>query len=48
MPINYSTAWEALMRAANLQPGERVLIQAAAGGAGDPTGITLRVRPPAH
>jgi NADPH:quinone reductase-like Zn-dependent oxidoreductase len=34
VPINYSTAWEALVRAANLQPGERVLIQAAAGGVG--------------
>ena len=34
IPINYSTAWEALMRAGNLQPGERVLIQAAAGGVG--------------
>jgi NADPH:quinone reductase-like Zn-dependent oxidoreductase len=34
IPINYTTAWEALMRAANLQPGERVLIHAAAGGVG--------------
>jgi NADPH:quinone reductase-like Zn-dependent oxidoreductase len=34
VPIAYSTAWEALMRAANLQRGERVLIQAAAGGVG--------------
>jgi NADPH:quinone reductase-like Zn-dependent oxidoreductase len=34
VPINYATAWEALIRAANLQRGERVLIQAAAGGVG--------------
>ena len=34
IPINYVTAWEALIRASNLQPGERVLIQAAAGGVG--------------
>src|SRR5437660_1386707 len=25
VPINYVTAWEALIRAGNLQPGERVL-----------------------
>jgi NADPH:quinone reductase-like Zn-dependent oxidoreductase len=34
IPINYATAWESLMRAANLQAGERVLIHAAAGGVG--------------
>ncbi|MBV9311277.1 MAG: zinc-binding dehydrogenase [Solirubrobacterales bacterium] len=34
IPINYATAWEALIRQGNLQPGERVLIQAAAGGVG--------------
>jgi len=34
IPVNYSTAWEALIRQANLQPGERVLIHAAAGGVG--------------
>jgi NADPH:quinone reductase-like Zn-dependent oxidoreductase len=34
IPINYVTAWEALIRASNLQAGERVLIQAAAGGVG--------------
>jgi NADPH:quinone reductase-like Zn-dependent oxidoreductase len=34
IPINYSTAWEALIRAGNIQPGERVLIHAAAGGVG--------------
>ncbi len=34
IPINYATAWEALVRAANLHAGERVLIQAAAGGVG--------------
>jgi NADPH:quinone reductase-like Zn-dependent oxidoreductase len=34
IPISYATAWEALVRAGNLQPGERVLIHAAAGGVG--------------
>ncbi len=34
IPITYITAWEALVRAGNLQPGERVLIHAAAGGVG--------------
>jgi NADPH:quinone reductase-like Zn-dependent oxidoreductase len=34
IPIAYATAWEALIRAGNLQPGERVLIHAAAGGVG--------------
>jgi NADPH:quinone reductase-like Zn-dependent oxidoreductase len=34
IPIVYVTAWEALIRAGNLQPGERVLIHAAAGGVG--------------
>jgi NADPH:quinone reductase-like Zn-dependent oxidoreductase len=34
IPINYTTAWEALIRAGNLHPGERVLIHAAAGGVG--------------
>jgi NADPH:quinone reductase-like Zn-dependent oxidoreductase len=34
VPINYVTAWEALVRSGNLQPGERVLIHAAAGGVG--------------
>ncbi len=34
IPITYTTAWEALVRAGNLQPGERVLIHAAAGGVG--------------
>ncbi len=34
IPINYATAWEALIRAANLQPGERLLIHAAGGGVG--------------
>jgi NADPH:quinone reductase-like Zn-dependent oxidoreductase len=34
IPINYSTAWEALIRAGNLHSGERVLIHAAAGGVG--------------
>ncbi len=34
IPITYTTAWEALVRAGNVQPGERVLIHAAAGGVG--------------
>jgi NADPH:quinone reductase-like Zn-dependent oxidoreductase len=34
IPITYITAWEALIRAGNLQPGERVLIHAAGGGVG--------------
>jgi NADPH:quinone reductase-like Zn-dependent oxidoreductase len=34
IPINYSTAWEALIRQGNLQPGERVLIHSAGGGVG--------------
>ena len=34
IPINYTTAWEALIRAGNVQPGERILIHAAAGGVG--------------
>jgi NADPH:quinone reductase-like Zn-dependent oxidoreductase len=34
IPINYTTAWEALIHASNLQAGERVLIHSAAGGVG--------------
>jgi len=34
IPVNYSTAWQGLIRASNLQPGERVLVHAAAGGVG--------------
>src|SRR3954447_11093889 len=34
IPVNYATAWAGLMDYANLQPGERVLIHAAAGGVG--------------
>src|SRR4051794_39646506 len=34
IPVNYATAWAALMQFANLQPGERALIHAAAGGVG--------------
>ena len=34
IPVNYGTAWAALMVFANLQPGERVLVHAAAGGVG--------------
>jgi NADPH:quinone reductase-like Zn-dependent oxidoreductase len=34
IPVNYATAWAGLMTYGNLQPGERVLIHAAAGGVG--------------
>jgi NADPH:quinone reductase-like Zn-dependent oxidoreductase len=34
VPVNYSTAWAALVTYGNVQPGERVLIHAAAGGVG--------------
>jgi len=34
IPVNYSTAWAGLIRYGSLQPGERVLIHAAAGGVG--------------
>jgi NADPH:quinone reductase-like Zn-dependent oxidoreductase len=34
VPVNYATAWAALRRYGNVQPGERVLIHAAAGGVG--------------
>jgi NADPH:quinone reductase-like Zn-dependent oxidoreductase len=34
IPVNYSTAWVALIAYCNLQGGERVLIHAAAGGVG--------------
>jgi NADPH:quinone reductase-like Zn-dependent oxidoreductase len=34
IPVNYATAWAGLMSYGNLQPGERVLIHAAAGGVG--------------
>ena len=34
IPVNYATAWSALVQFANLQAGERVLIHAAAGGVG--------------
>ena len=34
IPVNYSTAWAGLLRYGSLQPGERVLIHAAAGGVG--------------
>jgi len=34
IPVNYSTAWAALVAYANLQRGERVLLHAAAGGVG--------------
>src|SRR4051812_46543520 len=34
VPVNYATAWTGLLRYGGLRPGERVLIHAAAGGAG--------------
>jgi NADPH:quinone reductase-like Zn-dependent oxidoreductase len=34
IPVNYSTAWASLHGFGSLQPGERVLVQAAAGGVG--------------
>ncbi len=34
VPVNYVTAWAALVRFGSIQPGERVLIHAAAGGVG--------------
>lgn len=34
IPVNYLTAWHALVTLGNLRPGERVLIHAAAGGVG--------------
>lgn len=34
IPVNYSTAWAALVRYGNVQPGERVLIHSAGGGVG--------------
>ncbi len=34
VPVNYATAWAALIGYGNVQPGERVLIHAAGGGVG--------------
>ena len=34
IPVNYSTAWAGLLGFGSLQPGERVLLHAAAGGVG--------------
>ena len=34
IPVNYGTAWMGLVGFGSLQPGERVLIHAAAGGVG--------------
>jgi len=34
IPVNYSTAWAALLGYGSLRPGERVLVHAAAGGVG--------------
>jgi NADPH:quinone reductase-like Zn-dependent oxidoreductase len=34
IPVNYSTAWAGLIRYGSLEPGERVLLHAAAGGVG--------------
>lgn len=34
IPVNYATAWAGLVRYGSLEPGERVLLHAAAGGVG--------------
>jgi NADPH:quinone reductase-like Zn-dependent oxidoreductase len=34
IPVNYATAWEAIVRGGNVQAGERVLIHSAGGGVG--------------
>jgi NADPH:quinone reductase-like Zn-dependent oxidoreductase len=34
VPVCYATAWEGIVRAGNVQPGERVLIHSAGGGVG--------------
>ena len=34
IPVNYATAWAGLVGYGSLQPGERVLVHAAAGGVG--------------
>ena len=34
IPVNYATAWEGVIRAGNVQSGERVLIHSAGGGVG--------------
>jgi NADPH:quinone reductase-like Zn-dependent oxidoreductase len=34
LPVNYATAWAALLQFGGLRPGERVLVHAAAGGVG--------------
>jgi NADPH:quinone reductase-like Zn-dependent oxidoreductase len=34
IPVNYATAWEAVVRGGNVQRGERVLIHSAGGGVG--------------
>jgi NADPH:quinone reductase-like Zn-dependent oxidoreductase len=34
IPVNYSTAWAGLVRYGSAQPGERILLHAAAGGVG--------------
>jgi NADPH:quinone reductase-like Zn-dependent oxidoreductase len=34
IPVSYATAWEAIVRSGNVQPGERVLIHSAGGGVG--------------
>ncbi len=44
IPVNYATAWEGIVRAGNVQPGERVLIHSAGGGVGiSATQIAKRV-----
>ncbi len=34
IPVNYATAWAALIGYGNVQPGERVLVHSAGGGVG--------------
>jgi NADPH:quinone reductase-like Zn-dependent oxidoreductase len=47
LPVNYATAYAALIRFANVQPGERVLVLAAAGGVGI-AAVQLAKRTGAH
>jgi NADPH:quinone reductase-like Zn-dependent oxidoreductase len=44
IPVNYMTAWLLLVRFGNLQPGERVLVHAAAGGVGQAAVQICRLR----
>lgn len=44
MPVNYSTAWSAIVDYGNVRPGQRVLIHAAAGGVGTAAVQIARLR----